>query len=208
MLPQMRSGGYLVSTLFLGALALAACSNGKPQDAPPPPVDTAFAVCAPDAGGGMCACEDLRGEKAPKPGVADGGATPSAQKSGAPDAELTAFLKRLGTACADGELAFLEASVRFPLRWREIVNENVDQGRPKTRTRRISSPKELCAKNVFAGVQGVDPAFPIDPAFSPLRTREIGSKCRVETLVGQFGAVLVLEKTGSPWTLVAQTPHG
>jgi hypothetical protein len=201
----MRPGGNLLATVVFGAIALAACSNGRPADAPPPPVDNAFAVCAPDpdAGWAPCGCEDPKAKKAKKPKAPDGGVATAAQKPGAPDADLSAFLRRLGAACADKELAFLESSVRFPLRWREIVNENVDVGRPVTRTRRIASPKELCAKNVFAGLQGVDPAFPIDPAFSPLRTVEIGPKCRVGTLVGQFGAALVLEKTGSTWTLVA-----
>jgi hypothetical protein len=204
MLPPMH-GARVRHVLPVGiAVALAACSDGKPSSAPPRATETAFAVCSPDAGWEPCGCEDPGNHKAHKTAAVDGGVPPAAPKRAGLDPVLQGFLAKLGAACAANDLAFLEASVRFPLRWRVVVNENVDEGRPDTKVRRVARAKELCAKKVFAGLRGVDPAFPIDPVASPpLELEENGAQCRIATLVGQFGAVLVLEKDDHGWTLVA-----
>ena len=183
------------SALLLGlAAALAACSEGKPPAGTPPPpprVDTTFAVCAPDAGGGMCSCEDPGERKAVAPPPA------------APDAAVREFLRRLGASCAAKDYDFLKRSVRFPLEWRAIVDVKAPGGPPITELRRIGSAEELCARNVFGDIEGVDPAAPLDPAAGALDLTERGSQCRVKTLVGQFGAALALEKIESGWRLVA-----
>jgi hypothetical protein len=207
MLPPMLRR-RATSALVIGtALALAACSERGPSSVPPPPpVDTSFAVCAPppDAGAEACACEDPSNKKARGPAAADRAATAREPQTPATiDPDLLSFLRGLGGACAAKDLALLEKSVRFPLPWRAIVNENVENGAPVTEKRRIANAAELCAKDVFAGVQGVDPAFPVDPHASPLAVNEDGARCRVGTLVGQFGATLMLEKTERGWILIA-----
>jgi len=202
MLPPMLRHRASCALLVGIAIALAVCSERKPSTEPPPPVDTAFAVCAPppDAGAEVCACEDPRDKKHRKPAAADGAATARAPQTPATiDPELRRFLRDLGAACAKKDLALLEKGVRFPLPWRAIVSENAQNGAPITEKRRIADAAELCAKNVFAGFQGVDPAIPSDP----LALLEDGAHCRVATLVGRLGAVLVLEKTDRGWTLLA-----
>ena len=191
----MRRQKARSAPLLVLAISLAACSEGKPSAggaaAPPAVVDTAFAVCAPDAGGGMCTCEDLGTPKVAAPAPA------------APTEALAEFLRRLGKACAAKDFALLARSVRFPLSWRAIVDVKVPGGPPITELRSIASPEQLCARNVFADIEGVDPANPVDPDAGALGLTERGSQCRVETLVGQFSARLVLERSVSGWTLVA-----
>ena len=207
MLPPMPRRRATCTTLVGAAIALAACSERAPSaELPPAPVDTAFAVCAPppDAGSEACACEDPRGEKPRKAAAGDrAAAAREPQTPATVDPELQGFLRGLGGACAAKDYAPLEKGVRFPLPWRVIVNENVDKGAPITEQRRIADAAELCAKSVFAGIRGVDPAFPVDPLAAPLSVNEDGNRCRVATLVGQFGAVLVLEKNDRGWILVA-----
>jgi hypothetical protein len=203
MLPPMprRRAPYALPIVI--AVALAACSEGKPPPAPPRATETAFAMCMPDAGWEPCGCEDPGNHKNHKTAAVDGGVPPAAPKSAGLDPVLQSFLMKLGAACATKDLAFLEANVRFPLRWRDIVGVKVPGGPPITKLRRIASPAQLCAQKVFADIQGVDPAYPVDPAAAALGLTEHGSQCRVETLVGQFNAELVLEKSASGWTLVA-----
>jgi hypothetical protein len=196
------------SALVIGtAIALAGCSERTTSAEPPPaPVDTAFAICAPppDAGAEACACEDPSNRKARGPAAADRAATAREPQTPATiDPELLSFLRGLGGACAAKDLALLEKSVRFPLPWRAIANENVDNGAPITEKRRIANAAELCAKDVFAGVQGVDPAVPVDPRAPQLAVNEDGARCRVGTLVGQLGATLMLEKIDRGWILIA-----
>jgi hypothetical protein len=201
MLPPMPRRRATRAALLGAACALAACSDRAPSTAPlPEPADTAYAVCAPDPDeiAEDCACEDPADKAARKSATAPAPPAPAATPATV-DPELTHFLRDLGAACAVKDLAHLERSVRFPLPWRTIVNENVDEGAPVTKRRRIESAADLCAEGVFAGVQGVDPAFPGDP----LAIAEDGPKCRVETVVGQFGATIVLEKTDRGWVLAA-----
>ncbi|MCK9461821.1 MAG: hypothetical protein M0R80_19505 [Proteobacteria bacterium] len=173
------------------ATAVAACSERKPPDGtatPLSPGDTAFAVCAPDAGGGMCSCEEPSEDARKAPGF---------------DPALRRFLADLGGACKAKDYAFLAKSVRFPLRWRAVVGVKVPGGPPITEPRRIASPEQLCERNVFEDIQGVDPANPAEPDAGALGLAEHGAQCRVDTLVGQFDATLVLERSGPGWTLVA-----
>ena len=187
----MRRQKALPVLLLVLATAVAACSERKPPDgtaSPLSPGDTTFAVCAPDAGGGMCSCEEPAEDARPAPGF---------------DPALRRFLADLGGACKAKDHPFLAKSVRFPLAWRAVVGVKRPGGPPVTELRRIESPEQLCARNVFEDIQGVDPANPVDPDAGALGLTERGSQCRVETLVGQFGAELVLEKSGTGWTLVA-----
>lgn len=187
----MRLRKALPLLLLSVATAVAACSERKPPDgtaSPLSPGDTAFAVCAPDAGGGMCSCEEPAED---------------ARKAPRFDPALRRFLADLGGACKAKDYALLAKSVRFPLAWRAVVGVKVPGGPPVTELRRIESPEQLCARNVFEDIQGVDPANPVEPDAGALGLTERGSQCRIETLVGQFGAELVLERSGTGWTLVA-----
>jgi hypothetical protein len=156
---------------------------------------TTFGVCAPDAGWEPCGCAEPAAKAAGHPSARRDAGVPQT------DDDVRVFLRRLGEACGAGDLAFVQTHVRFPLAWREIVNENLDRGAPITEPRRAKDAKALCAARAFDGIVGVDPASPDDAAAPASKLRETGARCRVETTIGQFGAALEVEKSGSEWML-------